>query len=134
MLSLAQAAKAAGKSKQTLVRWIKSGKLSATRNDDGSYEIDPAELARISHGPGVTAGPMLQHGPPNGAGPGPMQSAGEVEGLHMLLREREETIRDLRRRLDVADEERRRLTAVLADQRAAPAPQPAPARRWWRWR
>src|SRR5215208_671205 len=102
MLSLAQAAKAAGKSKQTLVRWIKSGKLSAIRNNDGSYEIDPAELARISHGPGVTAGPMLQHGPSNGAGPSPMISAGEVEGLHMLLREREEVIRDLRTRLDIA--------------------------------
>ena len=36
---------------------------------------------------------------------------------------------DLRRRLDAEAEERRRLTAILADQRAAPAP----IRRWWRF-
>ncbi len=55
MYSLAQAAKASGKSKPTLVRWIKTGRLSAKRNNDGSYTIDPAELARVSPIPGGTA-------------------------------------------------------------------------------
>lgn len=45
-LSLSQAAKAAGKSKSTINRAIKSGKLSATRHDDGSYSIDASELSR----------------------------------------------------------------------------------------
>lgn len=45
-LSLTQAAKIAGKSKSTINRAIKSGKLSAMRRDDGSYSIDRAELAR----------------------------------------------------------------------------------------
>lgn len=45
-LSLSQAAKIAGKSKSTINRAIKSGKLSATRHDDGSYSIDGSELAR----------------------------------------------------------------------------------------
>ena len=45
-LSLSQAAKAAGKSKSTINRAIKSGKLSATRHDDGSYTIDGSELSR----------------------------------------------------------------------------------------
>lgn len=45
-LSLTQAAKIADKSKSTINRAIKSGKLSATRHDDGSYSIDGAELAR----------------------------------------------------------------------------------------
>jgi hypothetical protein len=45
-LSLSQAAKLAGKSKSTINRAIKTGKLSAARHDDGSYSIDPAELAR----------------------------------------------------------------------------------------
>lgn len=44
--SLTQAAKIAGKSKSTINRAIKSGKLSAIRRDDGSYSIDGAELAR----------------------------------------------------------------------------------------
>ena len=48
------------------------------------------------------------------------------------VRTRDDTIADLRRRLDIADEERRRLTMVLADLRAAPVAQPA-RRSWWRW-
>ena len=45
-LSLSQAAKVAGKSKSTINRAIKSGKISATRHDDGSYSIDASELSR----------------------------------------------------------------------------------------
>jgi hypothetical protein len=46
-ISLGQAAKLAGVGKTTLSRAIKAGKLSASRRDDGSYEIDPAELSRV---------------------------------------------------------------------------------------
>ena len=46
-LTLGQAAKLAGVGKTTLTRAIKSGRLSADRRDDGSYRIDPAELARV---------------------------------------------------------------------------------------
>lgn len=45
-LSLIKAAEASGKSKSTINRAIKSGKLSAHRNEDGSYSIDPSELSR----------------------------------------------------------------------------------------
>ena len=47
MLSLSQSAKATSVSKATVHRAIKSGKLSATRNEDGNYRIDPAELDRF---------------------------------------------------------------------------------------
>ena len=47
MFSLSQAAKHAGVSKATIHRAIKSGRLSALRQDDGSYQIDPAELHRV---------------------------------------------------------------------------------------
>ncbi len=46
-LSLGQAAVAVGRSKPTLQRAIKNGRLSAGRNEDGSYHIDESELARI---------------------------------------------------------------------------------------
>jgi hypothetical protein len=139
MLSLAQAAKAAGKTKPTLVRWIQNGKLSAVRNDDGSYGIDLAELSRVCAVPGAMGIEMFQHGTPNGAGIGPVISAGEIEGLHRLLREREEVIRDLRQERDRAHEERRqvqaRLDALLTDQRigAAPVAAPAPGSLWTRF-
>lgn len=46
-LSLSQAAKASGKSKSTINRSIKNGKLSATRHDDGTYSIAASELFRV---------------------------------------------------------------------------------------
>src|SRR6266481_1812855 len=45
--TLGEAAKRTGLSKPTIQRAIKSGKLSALRNDDGSYAIDPSELERV---------------------------------------------------------------------------------------
>ncbi len=45
--TLGTAAKATGKSKATIHRAVKSGKLSAFRCDNGSYEIEPAELHRV---------------------------------------------------------------------------------------
>lgn len=45
--TLGEAAKAVGKSKTTLHRAIKSGRISANKADDGSYSIDPSELHRV---------------------------------------------------------------------------------------
>jgi excisionase family DNA binding protein len=44
MLTLEEAARLSGKSKSTLARAIKAGRLSANRTDLGTYEIDQAEL------------------------------------------------------------------------------------------
>ena len=45
--TLGQAAKATGKSKPTIQRAIKAGRMSAILTDQGHYEIDPAELYRV---------------------------------------------------------------------------------------
>ena len=47
MLTLAQAAERAGTARSTIFRWIRSGRLSATKLDGGTYRIDPAELMRV---------------------------------------------------------------------------------------
>ena len=47
MLSMGKAAKLADVSKATLSRAIKSGKVSATKNNNGCWELDPAELCRV---------------------------------------------------------------------------------------
>lgn len=129
MFSLQQAARAAGKSKPTLLRAIKAGKLSVGRRDDGSYSIDPAELARAYPLTGDIAGPMKRSGPGNGAGTDPAILPGEVDGLRLLLAEREETIRDLRQRLDREAEERR---AMAEERRQLLALLTGPRRPWWR--
>jgi hypothetical protein len=80
MFSLAQAAKAAGKSKPTIPRAIKAGRLSATRGENGSYDIDPSELARVFPLTGDMPGTMKQSVSPNGAGTSPAITPGEMRG------------------------------------------------------
>ena len=46
-LTLGEAAKETGKSKPTLSRAIKSGKLSYAAKENNSYKIDPSELFRV---------------------------------------------------------------------------------------
>ena len=45
--TLGTAAKAVGKSKSTISKAIASGKISAHRLPNGSFEIDPSELHRV---------------------------------------------------------------------------------------
>jgi hypothetical protein len=45
--TLGEAAKAVGKSKATLSKAVKSGRISAVKNDDGSFSIEPVELHRV---------------------------------------------------------------------------------------
>lgn len=45
--TLGEAAKHVGKSKATISKAIKSGKLSATKNMHGAFDIDPSELTRV---------------------------------------------------------------------------------------
>src|SRR5262249_9818338 len=125
MYTLGQAARAVSKAKSTISRDVKSGKISAARNADGSVSIDPAELHRVYPAiPATGSG----NGKSNDLQPAENVSATVRERENALLRERladkDNVIADLRRRLDVADEDRRRLTMILADQR--------PRKRWWR--
>lgn len=46
-LTLGEAAKVSGYSKPTLSRALKSGKMTGKKGDDGSWQIDPAELNRV---------------------------------------------------------------------------------------
>ena len=138
--TLGQAAKATGISKPTLSRAIKNGKLSAQKQPDGSFLIDPSELYRVY--PIVTATSndnrdMNQSETPNN----PKALQAQLEALREE-RERERrqlqaTIDDLRGRLDEETAERRqsageirRLTLLLTDQRqptAAPQAEPEPS-------
>jgi excisionase family DNA binding protein len=141
--TLGEAAKATGNSKTTIHRAIKSGRISATRKDDGSYEIEPAELHRVfppkSDGNGFTNDNVKQ-----------TVTRVETEGLRRevdLLRERladkDRVIDDLRQDRDHARDERDRLLKVIEEQAGSmrqltappkqPAPEPeAPARRGFR--
>ena len=47
MFTLGEAAKETGLAKSAISRAIKSGRLSAVRQENGSFAIDPAELFRV---------------------------------------------------------------------------------------
>ena len=139
ILTLRQAAELTGKSKSTLTRAIKAGRLSASRNAEGMYAIDPAELARAY--PFVEKS-GAQHDARHDA---PRNSEAELDDAAILQlrlsflseererertaaeREREQlaaTVTDLRMRLDRAEQ---RITALIADQA------PKKKRSWWQW-
>src|SRR3712207_9361709 len=64
-LSLREAAQQARTSKSTILRAIQSGRLSATRTDDGGHSIDPAELFRV-YSPKGSAVALERTGDPGG--------------------------------------------------------------------
>lgn len=140
MLSPNDAAKRVGKSKSTILRDIRKGKLSAARGDDKSYQIDPSELARVYGGDAPDAEQDPRHDAPRstrGAPSDPPESDPNVVVLQVKLDASEKiaavherTIGDLRDRLDKSEQERSeaqtKLTAILTDQRLiTPTPRPA---------
>ena len=95
--SLTQAAKQVSKSKPTISKTIKTGRLSAKKVGNG-YEIDAAELFRVY--PKVS--------PPVDANETPDETRVallelEAKMLRQQLEREQETVADLRARLDKAD-------------------------------
>ena len=126
--TLGKAAEATGKSKTTIHRAISSGKLSAMRNEQGEYEIDPSELMRVYDI--VTPEPQKRNDMERSVTPVMVDEApvlrAEIEGLKQQLALLKDERDDLRRRLDEDSGERRRLTLLLTDQMTKPASAPEP--------
>jgi hypothetical protein len=112
--SLGQAARETGLDKSTLSRAIKSGRLSAQRkNGNGGYEIDPAELFRV-----FPQAPKGEASSPPVDAPADMLLENrelriKLEAAETRIKDKEEEVHDLRRRLDLEGEERRKLTMML---------------------
>jgi hypothetical protein len=123
--SLSQAATATGKNKATIQRAIKSGKISASKNSSGTYEIDPSELHRVF--PETVQG-VAQHHISNDTQRPENRNETLSFKLELLQAERDRerdqmqaTIEDLRKRLDRSED---RVATLL------PAPE---KRRWFPW-
>lgn len=150
--SISQAAKETGLSKSTISRAIKAGRISASRQDDGAYLIEPAELFRVY--PRGVAQPLLDARHESVRNPHEETRttlSHDVEILQVKLamteamlqqekensRKQQETVEDLRRRLDAASEKVLALAQPaqpLSDARHdAPRNYPQP-RRWWSWK
>jgi len=121
----------------TIQRAIKSGRLSASRRDDESYEIDPSELHRVFPPVSVIEAKndnKVRDDIPNDITVLQLELKVRDEKIAFIEAEREREreqltgqIDDLRHRLDSEGEERRKLTALLTDQRQPQQPKPAAA-------
>jgi hypothetical protein len=140
MLNLREAAEQAGTSKSSIFRAIKSGRLSATRDDFGGIQIDPAELARAfppKPSPPERAGtiPAGNHGTDT-----KQDGTGGTEDLRVRNAALEAEVRLLRELADNMRAERDRWAAQAERLALAPPQPPAlqpaapPSRGWWPWR
>ncbi len=110
--TLGQAAKATGKSKTTIQRAIKSGRISALKNDIGEYNIDPAELHRV-----FEPVPEKRNKEQKKEQTVPPVNTGM---LHQQIALLESQVNDYKQRLDRSEQERRetqeKLTLMLTNQ------------------
>lgn len=132
MYTLGTAALATGLSKSTIHRAIRKGRISATRHDDGSYSIDPAELHRVF--PPAAIGP-------EGSGNGSAESSvgrsatpadtpetlaklaaleAEIAGLKSMVQVFRETLDATRADRDAWQRQAEATQRLLTDQRQRP--------------
>jgi hypothetical protein len=129
--SLVTGAAACGVNRTTILRAIKAGKISAERDAQGAWAIQPAELHRVFPAVAVGSAPVQTHSPD-----------AEVALLRTMLEEMRATVTDLRRREDDLKADRdhwreahsaaQRLLPKPVPEDARPAPRPARPS-FWRW-
>lgn len=115
-ITLREASEKVGVTRQTLMKAIKTGRVSAEKADNGEWRIEPVELFRVWPPVNEVQQP-LQEGLTSSDTPG-------LQAENRLLREQ---VAELREERNAWREQAQRL--ALTDQRAAP--QPAPQRGFW---
>jgi hypothetical protein len=117
--TLGQASKATGRSKAGILDAIRTGRLSATRDDKKQWQIDPAELDRVY--------PLIvQSGVKTEQEQTPLNTQElrhfeeKISFFERIIDSLENERNDLRERLDKSEDERRstqsKLTALLTHQ------------------
>ena len=119
--TLGTAAKATGKSKTTIQRAVSKGKISAQKDEDGSYSIDPSELHRVFprlKGETVSIDSNVDTSRPQDETP---ELRAKIEALEAMLAREREALDEVR---EDRDAWKNQATALLA------APQKTTR---WRW-
>lgn len=121
LLTLSQAARSISKSKSTLNRAIKSGRLSAVRNENGTFSIDPSELAR-AFPQNAPERASLAHHDVHSERPRTEDSSRIAMLEQLLAREREALAREREVSADLKEDRdrwRAQATGLLSDLRTA---------------
>jgi hypothetical protein len=120
LYSLKQAADAVGRGKPAILKAIKSGRISAKKDDNGQWQIDPAELHRVypvtATGNSSDTAPGERQETPENSGIGP-----DIQSLRERLAEKDAMIADLRterdRLLGIVETQAQQVRRQLTDQR-----------------
>jgi chromosome segregation ATPase len=118
--TLGEAARATGKSKAAISQAIANNKISATKDANGRYQIDPAELHRLY--------PMQKTIPNEREHLLTHTQTAEIERLKATVEGLERLCQQIEGERDSLREQNTRLTALLTNQREQTAPA---KRRWW---
>lgn len=109
--TLAQAADKVGCDKSTIYKQIRRGVISAIRAEDGRYFVDASELFRVFPEAAATVDQL-------GSVSGNSTEASRIADLEKMVGLLESERDFLRQRLIQAEDERKRLSALLTDQSA----------------
>lgn len=142
-LTLGAAAKHCNVSKGTISKAIASGKLSATRREDGSWSIDGAELHRYHQANGHRfRSETVTSEQPATLDPGILELQLRAELAELRLADLKEALADMRRLRDDMEKQRDKWETVAArlslpppsQPETAPATPETPRTTGWRWR
>ena len=123
-LTLAEAAQATGLNRSTILRAIKGGRITGTRDESGAWVVEPVELHRVF--------------PAASAKPEPVHQDAQTDALVLELRAQ---LAEMRAQRDAWQGIAERL-ALSAPKPPEPSPELAPKpaeaspkrRSWWPWR
>ena len=118
-MTLNEAARSCKRAKGTILKAIREGRLSAPKDENGRYKIDPSELHRVFRQTTTDQleKPLLTTDTEQENRIEIERLRAELKAANTLTENMAETVADLRERLDREGEERRQLTAMLTDQR-----------------
>jgi hypothetical protein len=122
-LTAKEAAEQVGMSRQGIMKAIHQGKLSAQKDLNGQWQIEPVELFRVYEPVSSTQPEATSFHEETPVAATSYQV--EIRLLRELLATKDDTIDDLRQRLDAEADERRKLTLMLT------TTQSEKPRSWW---
>jgi predicted site-specific integrase-resolvase len=131
-LSAREAAEAVGLSRDGILKAIRTGKLSAQKNQNGEWRIEPVELFRVYTAVSANGHSPVAVSPQTSEDASVESLQAELRQFQQRLADKDDVIEDLRQRLDAEADERRKLTLILTETRSIVPPAPVPQRRsWW---
>ncbi len=122
-ISAKEAAELVGMSKDGILKAIRTGKISAQKDINGTWRIEPVELFRVYEATSTSDHAHIDATLQSSTEASTDSLQSEIRVLREMLQRQDDVIADLRERLDVATDGWHKTTLILSDKQ-----QP---RSWW---